>query len=165
MDAELLTWIFLIGGILLMLLELMLPGGVALFLGFSGVTVGILRFFGLLATPTAAITAWLIFSIALTLLIRPVLRKYFKSETFTKLADEDYEAMGQLVEVVETVTDTDSSGRIRFDGSLWRAKSVQGTIQPGRKATIQHRENTTWIIQAEGAQEPATDSIKTNLKN
>ena len=37
MDNEMLTWIFFIGGILLMLLESLLPSGFALVLGFSGI--------------------------------------------------------------------------------------------------------------------------------
>ena len=112
MDGETLTWLFLIGGLILMALEVLLPGGVALFLGISAVGVGALRFLGLLSDPLAATFTWLASSVALTIVIRPFIKKFFQGETSFKFADEDYEAIDQIVEVVEPVTDADSSGTI-----------------------------------------------------
>ena len=80
MDAETLTWLFFAGGITLMILETILPGGVALFLGISGVGVGILRFLGFLSDPVSATAVWLLSSIGLTIAIRPIIKKYFKPE-------------------------------------------------------------------------------------
>lgn len=148
-----------------MLLEMALPGGVAFFLGISGVAVGILRFLGLLADPVSAIAAWLLTSIGLTIAIRPFIRKYFKSETFTKIADEDYEAMDQTAVVVEELNEEDNSGRIRFDGASWNARSMKGRIQAGRQVAIRYRENTTWVVEAIDAYEPNNESIKTKDKN
>ncbi len=147
MDSEILTWLFIGGGILLMLLEVFIPGGVALFLGFSGLTVGLLRWIGFLSDPFWAVFAWLFLSVALTIIIRPFIRKYLKGERSFKFADEDYEAIDQVVQVVETVTDTDNSGRIRFQGISWQARTIEGTIEAGQMARISYRENTTWIVE------------------
>lgn len=165
MDADLITWIFLGGGALLMLLELVLPGGVAFFLGFSGLAVGVLRLFGLIAGPGLSVAVWLILSVVLTIAIRPFIKKYFKPESYTKYADEDYEAMDQIVEVVEDVTDLDNSGTIRFDGTIWRARSIDGTIKAGEKVKIRFRENTTWIVEAEGVKEPSNKKLRNPNKN
>lgn len=147
MDSETLTWLFLAGGIILMILETVLPSGVAFFLGFSGLTVGIIRWLGFLLNPLSAIFVWLTLSVSLTILIRPFIRKYLKGERSFKFADEDYEAIDQVVEVIERVNDTDNSGRIRFQGISWQARTIDGTLEPGTKARISYRENTTWIVE------------------
>ncbi len=147
MDSEILTWFFLIGGILLMLLEAILPGGIAFLLGLSGIGVGILRYFGFLADPFTATLTWLLTSTALTIAIRPLINKFFKGETSYKLADEDYEAMDQIVEVVEPINDMDNSGRIRFQGITWQARTLEGEIPAGVQVRIKYRDNTTWIVE------------------
>lgn len=165
MDTELLTWIFLGGGILLMLLEFIAPSGLALFLGFSGLSVGILRFLGILTGTGTSIAAWLILSVVLTIIIRPFIKKYFKAESFFKYADEDYEAMDQIVEVTETVNDEDNNGKIRLNGTTWRARSLEGSIKPGKKVRIRYRENTTWIVEPIGVKEPTKEQLRNLKKN
>lgn len=165
MDSEMLTWLFIGGGIILMILEAVLPGGVALFLGFSGLTVGIMRWLGFLTNPLTAIFVWLTLSVALTILIRPFIKKYLKGERSYKFADEDYEAIDQVVEVIETVNDSDNSGRIRFQGISWQARTIDGTLEPGTKARISYRENTTWIVEkADSVSETPTERNR-NLIN
>jgi len=165
MDAELLTWIFLGGGILLMILEFIVPSGLALFLGISGLSVGILRFLGILTGAGSSIAAWLILSVALTIVIRPFIKKYFKAESFFKYADEDYEAMDQIVDVLETVNDEDNSGKIRLNGTSWRARSLEGEIAPGTQVRIRYRENTTWIVEPVGVKEPSKEQLRNLNKN
>ena len=165
MDGELLTWLFLAGGIILMIMELVIPGGVAFFLGISGLAVGLLRFLGLLSDPIAAVSVWLLSSMGLTIAIRPFIKKYLKPESSYKLADEDYEAMDQVAVVTEELNDLDNSGRIRFDGVTWQARSIQGHIPAGKEVIIRYRENTTWIVESLGAVEPATQSQKNSERN
>ncbi|MEX0610044.1 MAG: NfeD family protein [Balneolaceae bacterium] len=165
MDGELLTWLFLIGGIVLMVLEALIPGGVAFLLGISGLAVGALRFFGFLEDPFIATFTWLFTSTALTILIRPFLRKYFPAETSFKYADEDYEAMDQIVEVIEPLNDEDNSGRIRFQGISWQARTLEGEIPAGVQVRIKYRDNTTWIVEPVGiidSQENKLKEPKTN---
>jgi inner membrane protein len=158
MDGDSLTWVFIAGGIILMILETLLPGGVAFFLGISGLGVGVLRYLGFLSDPFVAIFAWLFSSVALTIVIRPFIKKYFKGETSYKFADEDYEAIDQIVDVVEKVHDDNNEGRIRFQGISWQARSIEGEIPAGSKARITYRDNTTWIV------EPADESVVLNQK-
>jgi len=165
MDADLITWAFLGGGILLMILEFVLPSGVAFFLGFSGLSVGILRLAGILTGTGSSVLLWLALSVALTLIIRPFIKKYFKPESYFKYADEDYEAMDQVVEVVETVNSDDNSGKIRMNGTLWRARSLEGRIPAGKKAKIRFRENTTWIVEAVGIKEPSKEQLRNSNQN
>ncbi len=148
-----------------MLLEFVLTGGVAFFLGLSGVSIGVVRFFGLLGDPVWAVTAWLLTSVGLTIAIRPFIKKYFKPESYTKIADEDYEAMDQVAVVVREINQEDNSGRIRFDGATWNARSMKGRIQAGREVAIRYRDNTTWVVEAIDAYDPTDENIKQKEKN
>lgn len=147
MDSETLTWIFFIGGALLMLLEIFIPGGVSFFLGLSGVIVGVLRLLGFLVDPGSSVLTWLLSSIGLILLMRPLVMKYWGGESYFKLADEDYEAIDEIVEVIEPVNPYDNSGRIRYQGISWQARTLEGKLPGGAKARIKYRDNVTWIIE------------------
>ena len=165
MDGETVTWLFLIGGLFLILLETVLPGGVAFLLGFSGISIGVLRYFGLLQDPFIAVFAWLLSSMALTILIRPLIRKYMPGDTSFKFADEDYEAMDQVVDVVEPINAESNSGRIRFNGISWQARSIEGEIPEGSQVRIKYRENTTWIVETVDSVEPVSNQLKQKNKN
>tara|TARA_R110002124_G_scaffold239959_2_gene405085 strand:+ start:4216 stop:4710 length:495 start_codon:yes stop_codon:yes gene_type:complete len=161
MDSELLTWIFLIGGIILMLLEFVIPSGMALILGASGLLVGLLRFLGLLDDPITATMAWLFTSVALTIAIRPFIKRFFAGETSYKFADEDYEAMDQIVDVEEPLNEHNDEGRIRFQGISWQARTLEGDVPAGTKVKIKYRDNTTWIVEpVDQIQEPTSQKLK-----
>ncbi len=147
MDNETLTWIFLIGGIILMVLETVLPSGMAFILGFSGLLVGILRFLGIFADPTTATLVWFFTSVILTVGALPFIKKHFGGETSFKVADEDYEAMDQIVEVVEDISDSNNEGRIRYQGISWQARTLEGDVLAGTQVRIKYRDNTTWIVE------------------
>lgn len=165
MDGEFITWIFLVGGIVLMLLEALIPGGVTFILGFSGLIVGVLRYLGFLDDPFTATFTWLFSSMALTILIRPFIKKYFPGETFFKFADEDYEAMDQIVDVVEPINEFDNNGRIRYQGISWQARSMEGKIPVGTKVRIKYRENTTWIVEPVDSLDPQKTQLKEKKRN
>jgi membrane protein implicated in regulation of membrane protease activity len=165
MDGEILTWMFLIGGVILILLEAVLPGGIAFLLGISGIGVGILRYFGFLEDPFTATFIWLLTSTVLTIAIRPFINKYFKDESSYKLADEDYEAMDQIAEVIEPINDMDNEGRIRFQGISWQARSMEGRIPQGVQVRIKYRDNTTWIVEPVDIIDSPKHQLKDSNKN
>lgn len=152
MFGSVLTWIFIGIGILLMIIEAAVPAGVLVFFGISGIIVGILRFFGIINNLGPSLGLWLGFSIVLIVALRPLLKKLVGGKSFFKLANEDYEAIDQVVDVVEPVGTLEDPGRIRFRGSSWQARSIEGTIPEGSKAKIKYRDNLTWVI--EPAEEP-----------
>lgn len=147
MDGETLTWIFLIGGILLLATEWLIPSGVAVVFGFSGLLVGIIRFLGFLDDPITASLAWFLISGILAVGTLPIMKKYFGGESTSKVADEDFEAMDQIVEVVAPINDETNDGRVRFQGISWQARSTDGDIPEGTKVRIKYRDNTTWIVE------------------
>lgn len=146
LDPTLVTWLFVAGGLLLMLLETVLPGGVAFFLGIGGLVVAGLRGVGLLVDPLTAIITWAFLSAGLTIALRPLALRYFGGTISIGLTDEDAEAMGQTVTVVEPVS-VDDPGRIRFRGATWDARTLEGRLPEGAEAEILYRDNLTWIIE------------------
>lgn len=146
LDPTLVTWLFVFGGLALMLLETLIPGGVAGFLGLGGLVVAGLRAIGLLADPLTAVITWVFLSTGLTIVLRPLAMRFVQGDISLALTDEDAEAMGQTVTVVEPV-DEEEAGRIRFRGATWDARTLEGRLPKGAKAKLLYRDNLTWIIE------------------
>jgi membrane protein implicated in regulation of membrane protease activity len=147
LDPTLLTWGFVAGGLLLMVLETVVPGGVAGFLGLGGLVIAGLRALGLLLDPWTAIITWVFLSVGLTIALRPLAMRFVRGETSLSLTDEDAEAMGETVMVVEQVGE-EKPGRIRYRGATWDARAVEGTLPKGAEAALLYRDNLTWIVEA-----------------
>lgn len=161
MDGNMLTWIFLVGGVILMILEAVLPSGLSLILGFSGLLIGLIRLMGFLNDPTTATLAWVITSVVLTIGALPFIKKYFGGESSYKFADEDYEAMDQIVDVVEPINDENNEGRIRYQGISWQARTLEGEVPAGSQVRIKYRDNTTWVVEpVESIDAPQQQRIK-----
>lgn len=146
LDPTLLTWTFVLGGLLLMVVETVVPGGVAGFLGLGGLVVAGLRAMGFLVNPWTAIVTWVFLSVGLTIALRPIALRFVQGNVSLDLTDEDAEAMGQTVQVVAEVGE-DDPGRIRYRGAEWDALSVEGTLPEGATAKLLYRDNLTWIVQ------------------
>lgn len=147
LDPTLLTWAFVVGGLLLMVVETVVPGGVAGFLGLGGLVIAGLRATGLLLDPWTALITWVFLSVGLTIALRPLAMRFVQGEISLSLTDEDAEAMGETVEVVEEVGE-EEPGRIRYRGATWDARTVEGRLPKGASAKLLYRDNLTWIVEA-----------------
>jgi membrane protein implicated in regulation of membrane protease activity len=147
LDPTLLTWVFVGGGLFLMMLETVIPGGVAGFLGMGGLVVAGLRALGLLLNPWTAVVTWVFLSVGLTIALRPLAMRFVQGDISLAFTDEDAEAMGEVVPVLDTVR-PDDPGRIRFRGAGWDARSVEGTLPEGAAARLLYRDNLTWVVEA-----------------
>jgi membrane protein implicated in regulation of membrane protease activity len=147
LDPTVLTWSFTVGGLLLIGIETLVPGGVAGFLGIGGLAIAGLRAAGILLDPWTAILTWVFLSAGLTIALRPLAMRYVRGETSFALTDEDAEAMGQTVTVVEEVGE-EQTGRIRYRGAEWDARTMEGRLPEGATAKLIYRDNLTWIVEA-----------------
>ncbi len=157
--ADTITWMWLIAGIALIVTELFLPGLVVCFLGAAAIIVAGLRWFGLIPGLMESFTVWFITSIVLLLGLRHYLLKWIPSESSYEFTDEDVGAVGAIVEVVATVSDSNQQGRIRYAGTTWPAVTRQGTLLAGQKAKLLYRDNLVWVV--ESHQELASSSTET----
>ena len=157
--VETITWFWLVAGILLIVMELFIPGLVVCFLGAAAIIVAGLRWIGLIPGLTESFTVWFITSIVLLLGLRHFLLRWIPSESSYQLTDEDVTAVGSIVEVIQTVSNTDQQGRIRYAGTTWPAVTRQGTLMPGQKAKLLYRDNLVWVVEPE--QDPLSSATET----
>lgn len=148
MPPEMITWIWFLAGIGLIVAEIFLPGLVVSFLGLSAMIVAGLRWLGLFHGIIESFTAWFVISIVLLLTVRQLALKLLPSERTVQMTDEDVEAIGTVVDVVQPVNALDSAGRIRFAGTTWPAITKEGLIPVGGKAKLLYRDNVVWVVEA-----------------
>jgi len=146
MDIDTITWLWLICGLILMVTEIFIPGLVVVFLGLSAVLVAAGRWLGLIDGILESFTFWFAFSMTTVLGLRGIIGRLFPGNVLRKAVDEDKDAIGNLVEVIEETSSDHELGRIRFRGSTWRAKTEFGRILPGQMAKIQGRKEMVWIV-------------------
>lgn len=136
--------VWLIASVVLIVLEFLIPGGVVVFLGLAGLLVFTLLKLGIIDGLYLSLIVWFISSIVMLLGLRSFFMKYFEGDSRVQSTDEDEDAYGEIVEVIEDVHPS-LLGRIYFRGSTWSAKSEK-VILKDSKATIIGRDSNTWII-------------------
>lgn len=138
--------IWTISGVILIVFELAVPGGITCFVGAAAVITGILiRSEFLVSTSSIALT-FILLSILLLLFLRTVLMKYFEGKSQIQNVDEDKDAAGTIVEVTQEIRSY-QEGRIRFRGTSWQARS-DDEIMKDSKAVIVSRDGNTWIVKS-----------------
>jgi len=141
------TWFWLILGFVLIFLEFFVPGLVVVFLGAGALFVAFLQFLGVFDSWISSIGVWFGSSFLIMLCLRGLLVKYLPGDVSKEFADEDEEAFGMVVDVLDTVTDHNNEGRIKFRGTTWSARCIENEIKPGEKAKIIFRDNMVWIVE------------------
>ena len=145
-NLAVLVWLF--GGIVLMLLELILPGGVAFFLGLGATLIALLLFLGIISSPLTAFMVWLVGSLILIVGLQGVMRRFRLSTVEQSNTDEDVDAYNQIVEVAETIPE-DGEGRIYFRGTTWRARNYyqDRDLLRGSQARLVFRQDQIWVVE------------------
>ncbi len=138
--------IWLIVGAVFMLLEVVIPGGIVVFLGIASVSVAALIHFEIVNDIPTAFMSWFIISIVMMFGLRSFFMKYFEGDSHTENIDEDQDSIGSIVEVVEDVL-PHKEGRVRFRNTTWVARSDQ-EILTGKEAVIEGRDGNKWIIKS-----------------
>ena len=145
MDIDPFTF-FLALGILMVVLELIVPGLVVVFLGAASLIVAAAAALGLVSGWLSAFTLWFVSSLILVVGVRSAFTRFLPGSFVRQLTDEDVDAFGEEVDVVESVT-TRPGGRIRFRGSTWAAQTLQEELPAGSRAKVVARDNLIWIVE------------------
>ena len=127
-----LIWMSL--GIALMVAELIVPGGIVVFLGISAMVVSLAIYVGWISSITYALLTWFITSIIFMLFLRSLFMKYFEGDSQVHNVDDNSGIPGKVVEVIEDIA-PDKSGRVRMRDSTWVAKSEEN-FKIGDKAIV-----------------------------
>jgi len=123
-DYTTLSWFVM--GIVLILLELVIPGIIIMFFGCGALLVSLLLYCGLQLDSTGQALVFLISSLAFLALFRPIYMKLCKSG-FNKNqapgADVHSEYIGKKALVTKAIPGGIAQGQIEFKGAIWNAVS------------------------------------------
>jgi inner membrane protein len=136
-------WIWVLGGLVLLVAEVALPGGFfAIFFGAGAIMVGSLKALGWDGPPWAE---WLVFSAlsvsSLAFFRRPLMRR-FDLSTGRKVDRLE----GEVALVTEVVA-PGGAGKAEMRGASWTARTAGGeTLATGRRCRVERVEGLTlWL--------------------
>ena len=135
--------------------ELIVPSLFTVFLGVAALMTAALRGVGVVEGVPTSFLVWSFISLGLVIPFRPLLQKWIpggKSVVKNDRTDieHDRDSMGEVVEIVDDVSDDHDTGRIRFQGTTWQARTTVGVLKKGDKAQLVYREGSVWIIEPVG---------------
>ncbi|GMT48526.1 MAG: hypothetical protein IEMM0008_0065 [bacterium] len=148
LDPNTVAWIWFIAGVLMMLSEFVAPGLFMVFLGGAAIITALGLWTGWIDSLIASLVLWSVSSLALTLSLRRLVRRFFPAESRYQALEEDSDAYGSIVDVIEAVNYDNDHGRIRYQGTTWPATCEEGVIPAGQKAKLLCRSNIGWVIES-----------------
>lgn len=133
-----------VAGLILLVSELLVPGFVIFFFGLGALVTAVAS---LLLPPVAGSIAlqgivWALGSILSLRFLRRRFSRVFRGGTVEPVGEAD---LGRTVVVTERIT-PDTPGRVRFQGTSWKAISYTETFEPGDRAQIVQEDNLTLIV-------------------
>jgi membrane protein implicated in regulation of membrane protease activity len=124
-------WLWLIGGVLLLIMEVIAPGFFLVFIGAAAIATGLFTvLFGLGAVPQLALFA--LYALLAVLVGRRFYANRHADSTDPLLNDRAGRLVGKVVTVVVPVDE--HNGRVRVGDSEWSARG--GPAAPGERVRI-----------------------------
>ena len=146
MDFLINELVWLGAGVLLLLAELIIPGGIIVFLGLGCFVVAGALFFGLVDNWFDVVTLFFVASFVLLLMLRMVFMRFFGGDESRANTFELAEDVDQIVRVTETIGPGETVGQVELRGSFWRAQGDGREIAEGTFARVMSRENITLMV-------------------
>ncbi|MEN8223384.1 MAG: NfeD family protein [Acidobacteriota bacterium] len=139
--------IWAITGIVLIFIEFFIPGLVIIFFGVGALVTALVTF--VIGNPFSLPLQLLTFSIT-SILSLVLLRKYMKKIFTGKMENENGSEnfnieIGRIVPVVEYIQHGEIGGKVKYQGTIWSAKS-ENSIPPGESVEIIGSKNLTLIV-------------------
>lgn len=129
-------------------MEMLMPGFVIFFFGLGGLATALCSL-----VPAVAGVLWLqiliflIFSTLSLIFLRKRFSLIFEGTVFdSRKSNKEEAGIGKIAEVIETAGPV-TEGRIRFQGTSWKAHTREGEISAGNRARITAREGMTYVIE------------------
>ena len=138
--------IWLIGGSILVLLEFLIPGLVVIFLGLGALITSGLLYTGYIRDPWLAIACFAVASILMLVTLRKMVLRFYPSLSEKVETDEDVLIVGKRAEAISVLSAHDYSGRVKYSGTTWPARSEAGEIAEGSQVEIVAQENINLVV-------------------
>jgi len=143
-------WLWLIGGVLMLILEVIAPGFFLVFLGAAAMATGLFTLlFGLGTASQLALFA--LYAVIAVLVGRRFYANRTSDSTDPLLNDRAGRMVGKVVTVVEAVDE--HSGRVRVGDSEWSARG--GPAAAGERVRITGIDGNCLTVEAERVLPPA----------
>jgi membrane protein implicated in regulation of membrane protease activity len=143
-------WLWLIGGVVLLIAEVIAPGFFLVFVGAAAMATGLFTvLFGL--GPAAQLALFAIYAVIAVMIGRRFYGNRTADSTDPLLNDRAARLVGRIVTVVEPVDD--QNGRVRIGDSEWSARG--GPAAPGTRVRITGVEGNCLTVEADRALPPA----------
>lgn len=134
-------------GIVLMLAEIILPGGIVIFLGAACLIVAAALGVGLVEGIVQSLTLWFITAMVLLLAFRQITQKLVGGDAHVANTDEELDIYNQLAIVKQTIGPAQQLGRIEFQGSEWPALGDGSEIAAGAHVRVICRDNIALVVE------------------
>ncbi|WP_434953030.1 NfeD family protein [Shewanella sp. HL-SH4] len=138
-------WVIL--GIVLMLAEIIIPGGIVILLGSSCLLVALALAVGIIEGISQSLTLWFIASMVMLLSFRHVTQKLVGGDSHVGNTDEELDLYNQVAIVKEPIGPGQQTGRVSCLGSDWTALGDGTEIQSGTKVRIICRDNIALVVE------------------
>ncbi|MFQ6371899.1 NfeD family protein [Shewanella sp. YIC-542] len=138
---------WIIAGVILMAAELVIPGGIVVFLGSACLVVAGALWTGIIHGWVQGLTLWFISSIVLLLSFRQLTQRMMGGDSHIDNTDEELDLYNQLAQVKETIGPGEKTGRIHFQGADWPALGDGSVIPPGVQVRIICRDNIALVVE------------------
>lgn len=139
------VWVCL--GIILMLAEIIIPGGIVILLGSACLIVAAASATGIIEGIAQSLTLWFIASMVLLLSFRHVTQQMVGGDSHVENTDEELDLYNQIAVVKEAIGPGQQTGRIHCLGSDWTALGDGTEIKAGSKVRIICRENIALVVE------------------
>ncbi|QSX37648.1 NfeD family protein [Shewanella sedimentimangrovi] len=134
-------------GLVLILAEVVVPGGIVILLGAACLLVAGALALGLVSTLPQALTLWFISSMALLLGFRHLTQRLVGGDAHVDNTDEELDLFNQTALVKADIGPGQQRGRVEFQGSEWPALGDGSLITKGTTVRIICRENIALVVE------------------
>ncbi|GIU17311.1 NfeD family protein [Shewanella colwelliana] len=134
-------------GIVLMLAEIILPGGIVVLLGAACLVVASALAVGLVEGVVQALTLWFIASMVLLLAFRQLTQKLVGGDSHVDNTDEDFDLYNKTALVKTVIGPAQQQGRVEFQGTEWPALGDGSEIPVGSQVRVICRDNIALVVE------------------
>ncbi len=141
-ELDVAIWFIL--GVILVLLEFVIPGAILSFIGIASILVSGALYFNLIQGLVASLLTWFISSIILVLFLRTYILRFMPADYEVQDTNEENHFVGAIVNVIEDII-PGQSGRISFRDTTWDAFSEK-PFAKGDKVKIISRKGSSFQV-------------------
>jgi membrane protein implicated in regulation of membrane protease activity len=134
-------------GIVLIFSEFFIPNLVISFFGGGALMTALTTWLNITPSLPLQLLIFICSSLFLLLFLRKYLQRIFLGKLEDKNESKEFNVeIGKVVPVVETVKPGETGGKVKYQGTIWQARSSH-RIEAGENAIIRGAENITLIVE------------------